>query len=388
MGAGITALLGMSACTEKEITTIRPEAEAGTITFNLYSPDNSDAIYTLLEEESIKVMETLTFEKPDYGFTSVNTYSLEVSLQKEFDEESIIALKSVSTKEELDIVTQEINSAILKLHPLENDYPSIDQTQEVYIRVKSIVSSAVSSPLNPVPVVKPAYSNAISLSINAYEPQSVALPATFFLIGVNGWDNKVEQIGSELIPLSLVPSFEYDPVDGRGEFSYTGYFKAENGFKLIATPGSWDDQWGVVDGEYVFGVGSSDNITVPANGYYNVVLNTIDETLSISPVSEITVSTYKWIELIGDFNGWDDEGTVKLTPLANVPTVHYGDITIESETSGLKLRADGVWGVKDWGGKDFPYSLNGTTGDNIPAEAGDYRVVFNQIDNCYLFFKK
>ena len=388
MGAGITALLGMTACSDNELTVIRPEAEAGTLTFELYTPENSEDLYTLLEENASSVMESLKFEKPDYGFTSVNTYSLEVSLEKEFVSEFTVSLKSIGQSEELDIITQDINSAILKLHPLNSGYPAVNETQEVFVRVKSVISSAVNSPLNQELVVKPAYSNAIAFNINAYQPENIALPATYFLIGVNGWGNDPSCIGSDLIPLSLVPGYEYDAVDGRGEFSYTGYFKGNEGFKIIGTPGSWSDQWGEVDGEYVYGAETSQNITLPASGYYTVTLNSIEETLTIEPADDIVVTTYKWIELIGDFNAWDDAGTIKLTPLANVPTVHYGDITIEDETCGIKFRADGVWGVKDWGGKDFPYSLSGTTGDNIPSEAGDYRVVFNQIDNCYFFFKK
>lgn len=381
-------MIALSACTENEITTIRPEAEAGTLSFALYTPENAEGTYILSEENAAGIMETVKFEKPDYGFAAVNTYSLEVSMHEDFSSDNTLALKSVSSQEQLDIVTQEMNAAILKLHPLDNSHPALDESQEVFVRVKSVISSAVSGPINPVPVVKPAYSNAIAFNITAYQPSNAALPATYYLIGVNGWGNAPEHIGSELVPLSLVAGYEYDPVDGRGEFSYTGYFNAGEGFKLIGTPGSWDDQWGSVDGEYVYNDGASGNISVATSGYYNVKLNTLDETLTIEPSTGTEVESYKWIEIIGDFNGWDDAGTVKLTALDNIPTIHYGDITISDEECKVKFRADGVWTVKDWGGKSFPYSLQGTSGDNIPTEPGDYRVVFNQIDNCYFFFKK
>lgn len=382
LGIGIAALVGLTACEDKNETIIAPDAENGTLSFELFEPENKGEVYTLLEEEDTKIVETLTFAKPDYGFSSSPTYSVEVSLNPEFEKQNTIVLKMTSKTESLELVTKDLNMAILNLHAAGN-YPELTEVQDVYFRIISVVSEATVGPLDPTPIVKPAYSNAITLQVLPYQLKEIVLPATYYLIGLGGnWDNSPAGIGSSLIPLSLVAEYPYNPVDGKGKFVYTGYFDAKDGFKVIGQPGDWADAWGMQDGNYVHG--SGDNISVPVSGYYRISLDTENKKLAIDPV-KIEFTPNEWIEILGDFSGWDT-APVKMTAIpVTLGSVWTAQITLNEE-SGLKFRADGKWDTS-WGGKTFPYGLK-PSGDNIPATAGNYTVVFNQLDNCYFFFKK
>lgn len=370
LGAAFLTLMGLAACEDKGETIISPEAEAGTLTFELYQPAPADSVYTLLEEDAANVFETLTFAKPDYGFSSVPSYGVEVSLDPQFEE--VQTLKTTSATLSIDLNTQEFNSAITKLHAL-GTYPALTEAQQVYVRIVSTIA----------PSIKPSYSTTATMTVMPYEIQNVALPATYYLIGLGGqWGNDPANIGTELIPMSLVKDFDYDKATGAGEFVYTGFFKAGEGFKIIGQPGSWDkDCWGMTDGQFVYEGGG--DITVPADGYYRINVNSIDNVVTLSAI-DYTPLEVKWIEMVGDFDGWGGSPAI-MTQKSGAEGVWIADLTL-TEDSSVKFRADGDW-ANNWGGKTFPYGQE-PSGDNIPAVAGSYRVVFNVFDNCYFFFQK
>lgn len=373
LGVGILALMGLSACEEKNETVISPEAENGTLTFELHTPQDAETVYTLLEEEQDKVVETLSYEKPDYGFSSATpTYSIEVSLEPDFKTKQL--LKSVSQTQSIDLIAKELNGAILNLHAA-GEYPALTEAQDVFVRMAAVIS----------PVVKPAYSSAITMSVIPYEIQNIALPATYYLIGLGGeWGNDSVNIGTQLIPMSLVKDYAYDKTTGQGEFVYTGYFKTTDGFKLIGKPGDWKKNfWGMTDGNLTYEAGG--DISVPANGYYRITLNSLTNTIAIDPI-EFAPKAIKWIEMVGDFEGWGTTPARMTEKAGTEGGVWIGELVLDAD-GGMKFRADGSWDVASWGGKSFPYGLQ-PSGDNIPAVAGTYNVVFNVFDECYFFFKK
>ena len=375
---------------------INIESQTGTLSFKLFDLEDSSEIFEIQEENLTEVFTTLSYERPDFGVSLAHTYSIEASFDATFPADKTIALTSSSNDEEIEIVTTNINTAILRLIALEeteeengaekrSEDADLIPVQKVYLRVKCIVSNAATGPTNSTPIVKPAYSNAIALNIRPFQSTEAALPATYYIIGLGtGWDNDPAFIGTSLIPLSMTPNYEYDAIEGTGVFTHTAYIREDQGFKLIATPGSWDDQWGTGDAGYVFQDGGSGNITVPADGFYTITLNTVTNELTIDPAT-VTPVEYQFIELIGDYNGWSNETVVlDVTPGSN-GYVWYTDITLPD--GGVKFRADGDWAVKDWGGDTFPFCTK-PSGGNIPAKEGTYRVVFNQLDGCYMFFQK
>jgi starch-binding outer membrane protein SusE/F len=130
---------------------------------------------------------------------------------------------------------------------------------------------------------------------------------------------------------------------------------------------------------YVYNGGG--NISVAADGYYTITLNSITNTLTIVSASAPTAS-YTSIGLIGGFNSWGSD--VIMTPAQTTNNhIWYTTQTFATD-GGCKFRADGAW-TTSWGGDSFPI---GMSGGDIPAKAGTYKVLFNDIDGCFYFIKQ
>lgn len=232
-------------------------------------------------------------------------------------------------------------------------------------------------------ICMPASDNAVAYKITlnmmeytyTIEPVS-AEPEQWYLIGScigNGtWaNNSVNDVGFSLFPLTNI---------GEGLVSYVGYFQANSGFKLIKTPGSWDDQWGMAEGEYVKNNGSSGDIKVNADGYYRVTLNTIEDELTIEPTSAPS-NTYTQMGVAGSFSGWSFKA------MAACPgSSHLWRYELNTEDSDVELKflTDSSWST-NWGAKAFPQGIGSQNGDNIPVPAGMYIIIFNDITGGYNF---
>jgi len=202
-----------------------------------------------------------------------------------------------------------------------------------------------------------------------------ATPETWYLVGScigdGSWGNAgFDNIGKSLFPLAFI---------GDGKIAYTGYFTTD-GFKLIKTPGSWDDQWGQGTNGFVKNDGGSGNITVPSAGWYTVTLNYAKDVLTIEAASE-PAATYE-VGMAGEFNGWSFQA---MTKCANSDHLWKFDLTAAADTKG-KFLIDG-WSV-NWGGSDFPSGIGGQNGADIPIAAGSYVVIFNDITGGYNFISK
>ncbi|MBQ4367083.1 MAG: SusF/SusE family outer membrane protein, partial [Muribaculaceae bacterium] len=205
--------------------------------------------------------------------------------------------------------------------------------------------------------------------------EPVSKPDTWYLvggcIGDGSWaNNSVDNVGTSLFPLAY---------SGENTISYTGYFTTD-GFKLIKTPGSWDDQWGIKDGVYVKNDGGSSDIKLDAAGYYTVTLDTKSDQLTIV-AADITPEPYE-VGVAGSFNNWTFEAIEKC-----VGSEHLwrAEKTFDSAYE-LKFLIDG-WSV-NWGGSDFPSGIGLNGGPNIPVAAGTYIIVFNDITGGYNFISK
>ena len=86
----------------------------------------------------------------------------------------------------------------------------------------------------------------------------------------------------------------------------------------------------------------------------------------------------------GDYQDWDPGATL-MTPMNTVVENHdwVKDLTFE-ENSELKFDANGGWDV-NWGSNTFPVGTGVANGDNIPVDAGSYKIVFNDILGKYYF---
>lgn len=239
----------------------------------------------------------------------------------------------------------------------------------------------ISFNVTTMPLVKPYYESILN---------------TWYIVGLGGgWNNSVDGLGSDLIPLNVVSGNEYYK-DGSGKYAYTGYFTASTSFKLIHMPGDWNTQWGNSGSEGidnpVMNDGGSKNFKVPTDGYYTITLNSIKNTLTIEPAT-VTPATYAKMGLIGGFNSWGSD--VEMSVNTNTQGhLWYATITFEAETQ-YKIRANSDWGI-NWGSAssndgDPLYQFAGigvSGGKNIYGNVGTFVIMFNDISGCYYLVKK
>ena len=195
-------------------------------------------------------------------------------------------------------------------------------------------------------------------------------------IGNGSWGNTADALGTALIPMY--------PAEGNYSIlSYVGYFPAGQGFKLIHTPGGWDEQWGMTDGVLVKNDGGSGNIEVPEDGYYEIVYDMEMDAVTITKYTG-TVNTFNAIGMPGDYQDWNPAGNL-MTPMSSVVENH--DWIMKGATysdTELKFAADGMW-TDNWGASAFPVGVGEQNGNNIPVAAGTYTVIFNDIMGNYYF---
>lgn len=345
-------------------------------TFVLNTPANAASnVYDLNQSQTVE----LTCTQPDYGYPAVVTYTVQVDLADKWTDEteatdaSYLTLPSTSTSAKIDANAQELNKAIVKLAgwASENEYDG--EPMNVFVRLYAHIGA------NGYPI----YSNSIKLKVAPYYMDiSDAVPATYYLlgdfIGDGSWGSTP---GTAYFPMSLVKGYAYDANTGKGEFTYTGYIPANKGFKVVAVPGAWDDQWGN-DGSEGFtnlvNNQNSQNIKVTEAGWYTLHLNTIENKLTMKATTfETAPVEYDAITLT-----YGSE-TVDMTKVTMEHShVWYADVTIESS-----CKAKFTSGDKTWGGEVFPFG-SFADGATISCKPGDYTVFFNELDEYYYFKAK
>jgi len=398
----ILCVFGFSAC-EDTIDPILNDADSYK-TFVLNQPVYANMTYELTNANADMNMDALTCVQPNYGFTAAVTYTTQVSFANTFAAGTFQELPTTVNGEEVHINTLEMDKAIIGLYG--GALPNPVVAKDVYIRLKAFISDATPSPLNDTLIVKPVYSNPIKLKIKPYVLPLFAYtevtPRPWYIVGLDGlWKNEVAGLGSSLIPFGVVDGKKYN-LNGDGEFTYTGYFKSANSFKLIRDVGAWAEQWGNAGGEGInnprrkmTGDNDPSNFKVPADGFYTVTINSIENTATFVPVS-ITPATYTTVGLIGAFTGNDwSSDVVSLTANASVNNhIWYTTYTFDGEHQ-CKLRANGSWDV-NWGtagGSDGNklYSAVGIGvpgGKNFVQSAGTYIIILNDITGSYYFIRK
>ena len=202
-------------------------------------------------------------------------------------------------------------------------------------------------------------------------------------IGDGSWDNNSYSLGTSLVPL-------YPQPDNKDMLKYVGYFPAGEGFRLIHTPGHWEEQWGMSDGHLVKNDISSDVIKVAKDGYYQI---TYDMAMDVVTITEYTnvVEVFTSMGMPGTYqeNQEWNPATTLMSPMGTVFENHdwiKKNMTFDSDEE-LKFAADGNW-YFNWGSEAFPVGVGIQYGPNIPVSAGTYTVVFNDILGTYNFIKE
>lgn len=371
--------------------------------FVLNTPAYAGNLYDLEHSDSLE----LTYTQPDYGYTAAVSYYTQVSLTNdwrtnstsdtgetvEFDKPKYVEIDGYSEKAKAGVKAEELNTAIMKMggYASEDEVPA---SQDLYIRMRATLGSG-----------HECYSNVVKITTKAYYVSLTAAdPEIWYLIGGTvgdgTWGNDgTGNIGTSLIPLCPIEGESYDEKTGQGKLTYTGYFISSQGFKIIKTPGKWDnDEWGSsADGDITQPINKGDNggtggsdFKVPSDGYYTITLDTKAKSLTIAAANE-TPAEHAQMLVTGDFNGWD----VSTEPIAMTPVDTYDgaknhvwkyDLTTDVDTT-VKFLTDSSWGT-NWGGSGFPYGWGTNNGANIPVAAGSYTIVFNDITGYYHFYSK
>jgi hypothetical protein len=381
--SGVMGLALLVGCQEHPMTTINPDAENGTLTFEINTPAYAGYTYILSAENGANTMETIYVrEQPDYGFTAPTQYYAQISFGETFEEGTFQELEQVGFKQEYAINTKDMNKGITLLQGDNvNENPGV---MDIYVRLRAHLTDATADVLDSVPTVKDCFSNVIKLSIQPYYMLlQDALPAPYWLVGeFQGWDNSAGAAGTSLIPMSLVEGFNYNTVTGAGEFTYTGYFEAGLGYKLVLVPGDWNVQVGMNDGALAFNDGGSGNITVAESGYYTLTANS-EKFEGTFEAADVAPAEHATMEFVGSFDNWGED-PILMTPMG-MKHLWCAEMTFDADCEG-KFRNDSSWSA-NWGGDSFPYSTV-KSGSNIQVKAGTYQVVFNDLDGNYYFFAK
>jgi len=354
-------------------------------TFALNNPVNT--LVDLAQSQGIP----FAWSQPDYGgWPAAVEYQLEVSPTNNWtvSTDEAAADESGATIADYAILptiyasctgnmlAEELAKALVQI--CQWDEASVPEKQTVYVRCSAVTAGA-----------KTIYSNVVSLDVNPYYIELADAPIEIWYlvgegIGSADWDNGAGSVATGgLIPMYPIRGNEYDKRTGQGEIEYAGYFVGGKGFKLVKIPGKWDDQWGMGSDTYVKNDGGSGNITMPADGYYRIRLNTATDQLVIEPI-EGTVGVYEMISMPGDYQGWNTGENVMNPMSTNVENHDWYLMKVTYDDIALKFAADNAWDV-NWGAADFPYGIGQQNGPNIPIKAGTYNVFFNDILGAYNF---
>lgn len=356
-------------------------------TFKLNTPALGGNAYDLERSSAVR----LTYKQPDYGYTAAVTYYAQVSLDDTWNdateeaEATYVELNGNSSACEFDVDAAQIDRAIMLLGGYDESNVPVDPLT-IHVRLRATLATGYG-----------CYSNSVALSVYPYYmPVVDAEPEIWYLvgdcIGDGSWANTgTGDIGTSLVPMSIVDGYEYNTATGQGEIQYTGYFPAGKGFKLIKVPGKWDDQWGNASAagtdSPVKNDGGSSNLQVSASGYYSIKLNTETDVLTVEAAAEQTA--YSQMLIAGDFNGWATD--VQMVPVNTsegmVNHIWKYELDATSGDTTAKFLSDSSWSP-NWGGTAFPYGIGSNGGANIPVTAGSYTIVFNDIDGFYYFSAK
>ncbi|MBQ2321099.1 MAG: SusF/SusE family outer membrane protein, partial [Bacteroidales bacterium] len=289
------------------------------------------------------------------------------------------------------VAGKDIDRAIVALSGWESE-GDVPEKQDIYIRVTANPNTTSST-------AQADFCSDLVISSQFHKltvhPYYIALkdadPEMWYLIGAcigdGKWTNTTEGLGTSNFTMSITADGEYDKNTGKGVLVFNGYLTVD-GFKIIRVRGDWTDQWGANDGTYVFQDGGSGNITVPANGFYKVTLNTAlttSDALTIEPIE--ATKKYDSICMAGSFNDWTDTPMTAFSTVEGVEN-HLWSSEIESDgTVELKFKIAGSWDT-NWGGNTFPYGVGVNGGGNILVPEGSWIVTFNDVDGSYAFTSK
>jgi hypothetical protein len=325
----ISVFLG--SCEEQELTILNPNA---TTIATLSAND------VVLEKANIgQDALTVTWTKPDFGYSAAASYQLLVDLAGgDFSTASVISTGQVLS---YTFETEELNKILIGLGV------EPDAATELQVKVKAILSSstAISSDANTL--IATAYADALDLS----SPWGI--------------------VGSAYNDWGATPDAPFYKVQGSPNV-YVAYVTLLDGEWKIRKDSSWDVNYGDdgLDGNLNEG-----GANIPATaGTYKIVFDEAALTY--------TVEAYTW-GLVGDAttNSWDGPDM----PLTYDPFTDTWRAQVKLNDGEFKVRLNNDWGT-NYGDDGLDGTLD-PSGTNIPVTFGYYEIIVNLNDLTYTLEK-
>lgn len=321
---------------------------------------------------------TLTWTKPDLGYDKVLlTYDLLISAPSSASAKTVAVSLGTSTLTKA-FTAKELNALLTDSLQAE---AGVASTYQLQVRAYPY-TSGVSTPTG----TSVAVSEGASLTATTARVLSKSLD--YFFVG------SMFDAGSDFSwknGLTTFPLFLDEP---KGTvYTYTGRFAAGAEFKVTSetTLGTWDGLYGLGSTAGTLSTeGSAGNIKGGATaGYYTFTFDPAGKTYTLEAYDASASTTYTSIGLIGTAVGGWDADKVTLTQASYDPHI-WKATGVALVVGELKIRSNGSWDSKSWGGSSFPVAKS-DTGDNIKITAqlaGTYDVVFNDLTGHYHFLKK
>ncbi len=210
-------------------------------------------------------------------------------------------------------------------------------------------------------------------------------------IGNGNWNNGSRFLGHALLPMEQLADQKYD-ANGQGTISFKTYLTTEGshpGFKILKTPGRWNDQWGADSlGNLVKNIEQSQNITVQKDGYYEISLNTATDHLSISPLPS-TPKLYSSIQIASSSNNWTAQN---MTPVNNRDVAkthnHLWRFNLDASAGPTQIKFQTPDDKNTlWAGSTFPTGTTDKKATSINVPQGKWLILFNDISGAYTFIE-
>lgn len=227
--------------------------------------------------------------------------------------------------------------------------------------------------------------DATGLALTA-TPRYQELPPVWYIlancVGRGTWVNHKMALYTNTVAMYVNP-FNYD------ELIYASYFPAKAEFYIAPELGNKKNIIGLINGSVAYQDDHSaeaktpSNIIIEAAGYYKITVNVKTYAVSWEPITS-TVKLYTGMKTTGIDT--DMQIITKAASGENHDWLGTVTVTEDGQLVGFEGTGDGF--TSTWGGKAFPDGKASAGAAGIPAKAGTYNVVFNDLLGVYRFIEK
>lgn len=370
MSALLFVLGIMAACSDDHDLRIAPEENFVAPVLKAVFPEN---IVFTEETDMNSTSGHISWEAADYGYSAPIKYILQADTA------------GGSFTSPIEVVTSNTTEAIVTAKMLNNtgkNYTAKIQPVTLDLRLKTVITSIDFD----APVQTPLYSNIQSITFTPYIAE-IPMKAAYYLVGdaLIGWGNESGKIGADLQPFFAANNDMKEKV-----YSFTGYFQ-NKGFKLVTTPGGWDDAYGFTSSAASGNLGvnnTGDNFTVASAGYYTFTADFSSNTYTMKPYDASSATKFEAIGIIGDATAGGRDKDTPMTRVAGQEHLWVLPTATLNAGGGLKFRANGSWeSGGNWGTGSIPFGVaenSGGSGNITIENGGAYFIEFNDLTGEYI----